>query len=106
MTMDMGQVCTTGDYKLRSDGLLDVQYRTLIPMDFFQYGESPVMKMDCSQSFQCDFDIEGWEKDDNKDYDFEFGILGTDYDNWYVLYGCGQWWDGTGMMNTLAIMGK
>ena len=51
MTMDMGQVCTTGGYKLRDDGLLDVQYRTLVPMNFMQYSQSPVMKMDCSQSW-------------------------------------------------------
>merc|ERR1719488_313035 len=65
--------------------------------------------MDCSKSFQCEFDVEGWAKDDEKrdeEKSFEFGILGTDYDNWYVLYDCGEWWDGTGMMNTLAIYGK
>merc|ERR1719353_1237967 len=71
MTMDMGQICTTGGYKLRSDGLLDVQYRTQVPMNFFQYSQSPVMKMDCSKSFQCEFDVEGWSKD-NEEKDNKF----------------------------------
>ena len=52
MGMDMGQMCTTGTYRARADGAMDVQYRTLLPMDMdmnlMTYGQSPVMKMDCS----------------------------------------------------------
>merc|ERR1712118_256490 len=108
---DMGQVCTTAAYKLRDDGLLGVQYRSLFPikpMEFavMEYGQSPVMKMDCSESFRCDFDVEGWEKDDEKDDTWEFGILGTDYDNWHVVYGCADWWDGSGKMYTFMIYGR
>ena len=66
LTMDMGQMCTTGGFNLRDDGLLDVQFRTLVPMDFMQYVQSPVMKMDCSKSFECEYDIEGYDKDDEK----------------------------------------
>merc|ERR1711937_625426 len=62
MGMDMGQMCTTGTYRARADGAMDVQYRTLFPvnmdMEVLKYGQSPVMKMDCSQSFECKFTIE------------------------------------------------
>merc|ERR1712070_1022339 len=104
--MDMGQVCTTGAFKTRSDGLLDAQFRTLVPMDFMQYSQSPVMKMDCSNSFACEFEVEGREKKyDDSDKNWTFGFLGTDYDNWFVMYGCGNFW-GQGVMQTLTIYGK
>merc|ERR1719198_536482 len=75
-------------------------------MNWMQYSQSPVMKMDCTDSFKCKWEVEGREKDGDWDQNFELGILATDYDNWYVMYGCGDWWDGSGMMETLAIYGK
>ena len=66
--------------------------------------------MDCSGSWgDCKYEIEGREKkedDESWGDDLTFGILGTDYDNWYVLYVCGQWPESGGMMQTLTIMGK
>ena len=89
-TMDMGQTCSTSTYALRGDGHLDCQYRAFIPMNWMSYSQSPVMHMDCSGSNKCSWDVEGYSKDDGWDENFELGILATDYDNWHVLYGCGQ----------------
>merc|ERR1719454_644232 len=104
--MDMGQMCSTAVYGARDDGLLDAQYRAFVPMDFMQYLQSPVMRMDCGNSFKCKWDVEGYERDDGWDENFELGILATDYDNWYVMYGCGDWWNGTGQMQWLTIHGR
>lgn len=112
MTMDMGQECTTGAMRLRDDGRLDVQWRTFVPMNFMQYSQSPVMQMDCSRSFQCDFNNEDKTPEQQAESDrkraessFEFGILATDYDNWHVMYGCGEAWT-FGNMQWFSIMGK
>lgn len=108
-SMEMDQKCMTGNHVLRPDGALDSQWRLLVPMDMMTYSSSPVIKMDCSKSFACTMDIENWEKDDDyekmkEEKGFEFGILGTDYDNWYAWYACGVW-EGM-LMETVSIMGK
>jgi len=40
-TMEMDQMCSTGNYVLRDDGLLDVQFGTRIPMNLYRYSYSP-----------------------------------------------------------------
>ena len=76
-------------------------------MNFLKYGQSPVMKLDCSNDFKCDVEIESdnWDNDKNDDKDIVFGILGTDYDNWHIMYVCGEFW-GAGVMQTFSIFGK
>merc|ERR1712086_981872 len=111
MTMDMGQMCSTAVYRSRADGTLDAQYRSLIPMSMsgkvMEYGQSPVMKMDCSNDFKCDFEIEGYNKEGEEDEskDLMFGFLATDYENWHVMYACGEFWN-SGVMQTFWIYGK
>lgn len=83
-TFEMGQMCSTGNYVLNSDGLLDVQYRALIPMNFYQYGQSPQGVMDCTGGFDCKITM-GESSDP-----VTWGILATDNDNWHVTWWCGE----------------
>merc|ERR1719231_1912299 len=97
MTMDMGQSCSTGTYRLRADGRLDVQWRAKAAMMMYQYGQSPVMQMDCSAGPGCDISNEDKTPEQQAESaakransDWQFGILASDYQNWHVMYGCGQ----------------
>ena len=97
-TFEMDQMCSTGNYELNSEGTLDVQWRAMVPMNFYQYGSSPPGKMDCSESFNCQVSMAESEKT------VSWGMIGTDYDNWHVTYWCGMM---MGMQYSwLAIYGK
>ena len=97
-TFEMDQMCSTGNYQLNDAGTLDVQWRALMPMNFYQYGSSPPGVMDCSDSFNCAVSMGSSDKTVN------WGILGTDYANWHVSYWCG---DMFGVQySRLAIYGK
>merc|ERR1719163_1251542 len=94
MTMDMGQRCSTAVYRARSDNMLDVQYRTYVPM-MLEYAQSPVMQMSCDGNNGCSWTNEDKTEEqraNSKSNDWGMGILATDYDNWHIFYGCGSWW--------------
>ena len=102
-TMEMDQMCSTANYVSRDDGLLDVQYGTVVPMRLYQWGYSPKMKVDCSASSSCEVTVEGKE-DKDSDNEYVWGILDTDYNNWHVVYFCGKFMGA--QMSWVSIQGK
>merc|ERR1719454_2746532 len=56
-TFEMDQTCSTAAYTLNNAGTLDAQFRAMIPMNFYQYGNSPPGVMNCENSWNCELSM-------------------------------------------------
>ena len=75
-TFEMDQMCSTANYVMNSKGTLDASFRSMMPLNFYQYGSSPPGVLDCSESSDCKLTMNGG------DNAASWGIIGTDYSNW------------------------
>ena len=103
--MEMGQECTTQNYRLNADGNLDLYFRTELMWNYSGIGGT----MDCSNASQagtCTDVTMRPERDGETTTvksDLPIDILATDYENWQVMYICGDMMWGAGFMQWVLI---
>ena len=83
-TFEMDQMCSTAQYTLNNAGTLDASFRAMMPLNFYQYGSSPAGVMDCANSWNCELSM------GDSGNSVNWGVVGTDYNNWHVAYWCGD----------------
>ncbi len=102
--MEMGQECETQNYRLNDQGTLDLYFRAEIMWNYGGIGGT----MDCNNASQegtCKATMKPEGKEPIEG-DGTIDILATDYENWQVMYVCGEMLWGAGNMQWVLISSR
>ena len=91
--MEIGAECVTSVYRTNAEGGMDYWYRGYYWMMAFQYMGVGGKISDCDQgsadTWTCKNKMNvSKDKSINDSVSYPMHILGTDYDNWMVMYNC------------------
>ena len=106
--MEMGQECSTQNYRVNSEGTLDLYFRADIMWNYSGIGGT----MDCSNDSDdgtctnVTMRPEGRESTKSGDSGISIDVLATDYENWQVMYVCGEMMWGAGFMQWVLISSR